>query len=929
MFDDVLTGRLRTLVLYGEAGIGKTRLVAEAVASARRQGFTTLLGAAEPAERGRPFGAISHVLRSAAGGDPSGGAGPADGALSRLLAELEPPGRGDDWADPMRYVGFTLTDTITEQLEHAAATGPLLIALEDLHWADRPSTGVVAAIARQLADRAVALIVTLRGGDAPMHVNELLDRLTPASTQLLLRPLDDDSIAGLAGELAGGTPSPQLRQLLTGAGGNPFFATELVRALRDEGQLAVSGGVADSTSSAIPDGVRQTVLRRLRLLPQDTVELLELASILGQSFAMADLALLAQRSAVAVARDLAPALRSHTLRESGELLSFGHALTWEAVYHELPMTARRAVHRQAASLLADAGVPPIRVARHFVLGADVGDHEAVSWLRQAARASAPGSPVAAAELLGNALDLAGPEHPDRDSITAELAPLLVVTGRVTQAATLTGQALARRLDPRIEARLRVGLTHVLMRSGRVDDAREQVDRLLQRLPGQAGDLAAGAASYVQLASGDVDLADSLARRALAAAEQAGNDVVIATALMTLTWTEAASGRIAEAVETGQRAVAVTEGSRAPFSGFLFPHTPLGAALLQADRLADADRAFADGLVRADRTSAPGSIVYHHAGMAAAKFVAGDWDDALSEAEVAIELGTPTGTSWALLPSAIIARIAVARDDLTGAAAVLAEARSGTEAAHRTMMTDWLHSAQAVQLAAIGELGGALAAVEAAWRAAPGHDLVGGRVPLIDCVRLAMTGGRPELAREIAGHLDEVAGQDAGRHSGSLGAAALHCRGLAGEDSGALLAAVELLRGSPRRYQLAMACEDAAAALEPERTAEAKVLFADALAGYRELHARRDVARLAAAMRTRGVRLPVQRTRTRSDTELTRTERAVADLVAQGLSNPQIAQRLFISRHTAQTHLKHIFNKLRVTSRAELAAHITKQVVASR
>ena len=103
-----------------------------------------------------------------------------------------------------------------------------------------------------------------------------------------------------------------------------------------------------------------------------------------------------------------------------------------------------------------------------------------------------------------------------------------------------------------------------------------------------------------------------------AAERAGNDVVIATALMTLTWTEAASGRIAEAVETGQRAVAVTEGSRAPFSGFLFPHTPLGAALLQADRLADPDRAFADGPDRADPTSAPGSNVHHHAGLAATR-----------------------------------------------------------------------------------------------------------------------------------------------------------------------------------------------------------------------------------------------------------------------------------------------------------------------
>ena len=143
-------------------------------------------------------------------------------------------------------------------------------------------------------------------------------------------------------------------------GGNPFFATELIKTLADEGMLAVDGGVARSLAASVPRGLASTVSRRLRLLPRQTHELLKVASVLGQSFDIGELAVVSDRSAVGVCRLLAPALDAGTLRCAGSLVAFGHSLTWEVIYAELPESARRALHQHVATSLAAAGAPAVR-----------------------------------------------------------------------------------------------------------------------------------------------------------------------------------------------------------------------------------------------------------------------------------------------------------------------------------------------------------------------------------------------------------------------------------------------------------------------------------------------------------------------------------------------------------------------------------------
>jgi DNA-binding CsgD family transcriptional regulator/tetratricopeptide (TPR) repeat protein len=913
--DDVMFGRPRVLLIEGEPGIGKTRLVTEVVAMAQRRGCRAFFGSAEPAEQARPLSAIGHVLGTKTA---------AVAGLSQLLdaADGSAP-RG--WAGPSIDHGFRMADMIVELLEDLAGRGPVLVALEDLQWADRSSTRLLATVQRRLAGLPVALVATHRSGAMPHHATELVDRLAPQTRRVLLSPLATEAIALLAGEIAGGTPDPALRLQLAGVGGNPFFATELIKTLIDEGMLAVDDGVARSLATSVPRGLADTVARRLRLLPQQTYELLRVASVLGQSFAIGDLAVVSERSAVDVFRLLAPALDAGTLRGDGNLVAFGHALTWEVIYAELPESARRALHRHAATSLAAAGTPAVRVARHFERGADVGDAEAIDWLCRAARESAVGSAAVAADLFSSALRLCGNDSRQASVIIAELAPLRVVSGRLDEATALTDRALARPLHPKLEAKLRVGLTHVLMRAGRIDDAREQISKLIQVLPPDQAILVKGAGSYVQWASGDLELADRWASEALSAGECLGHDVVVATALMTLAWTKAARGHIEEAIAAGRRAVAVTDTTTVPFACFLFPHGPLGGVLLQADQFDEAENAFAEALRRADRTAAPGTVVYHHVGLAATKFLTGEWGDAVSEAEVALELAESTGTTWALLPSALLARIAVARGELSDAGQVLDAAASRPEAMHRNGTRHALHWARAVHLAAVGEPDHAVRAVRQAITEVPvPPDMLGNRIMPIDCVRLALAGNAPTLAGEVFDWLHATARQAA---VPSLTAADLHCQGLVDGDTDLLLAAVSLLADSRREYQLAMAREDAALAAIADRQDGARLMFQQSLAGYRALGATRDVARVAATMRAHGMRaIGGRRSACAAAKELTETEEKVATLVAQGLSNPQIAERLFISRHTAETHLKHIFRKLGLSSRAELAARVATNSV---
>jgi DNA-binding CsgD family transcriptional regulator len=194
----------------------------------------------------------------------------------------------------------------------------------------------------------------------------------------------------------------------------------------------------------------------------------------------------------------------------------------------------------------------------------------------------------------------------------------------------------------------------------------------------------------------------------------------------------------------------------------------------------------------------------------------------------------------------------------------------------------------------------------------------------DLVRLALASGDMGRARDASAAVTEVAARN---EVPWMTGAALRCRGLIEDDAEILQAAAGACAGGSRPLGLALACEDAGAAFARQgRLDRARPLLDQALGIYERLGAARDLARAEATLREAGIRRGRRGTRGRPQigwASLTPAEHAVAGLVAEGLSNPQIGERLYISRRTVQTHLAHMFAKLDIATRAQLAVDVTR------
>lgn len=280
----------------------------------------------------------------------------------------------------------------------------------------------------------------------------------------------------------------------------------------------------------------------------------------------------------------------------------------------------------------------------------------------------------------------------------------------------------------------------------------------------------------------------------------------------------------------------------------------------------------------------------------------------------------------ILARIVMALISFHRDDLNQAAAVEAAYRELAGRDFPCHYASWAAWPHALLQEASGETAQALKTMTAPWEKSA-HLAISVEHPVVgaDLVRLAIAEGDIGLARQVAAAVGDVASRN---DLAWLRGAALRCQGLAENDAHALAAAADAYAGASRPLELALASEDAAAAFvrpgDPER---ARPLLEQAIAIYERLDAARDLARADAILRRAGVQRGVRGPRNRPQfgwQSLTPTERTVVALVADGLSNPQIGERLFISRRTVQTHLAHVFAKLGISSRAQLAAEVARR-----
>lgn len=313
-----------------------------------------------------------------------------------------------------------------------------------------------------------------------------------------------------------------------------------------------------------------------------------------------------------------------------------------------------------------------------------------------------------------------------------------------------------------------------------------------------------------------------------------------------------------------------------------------------------------------------------------RFTVGEWDEAVSEVEASVELAREGGETYNLIVSrGVLALIFFHRNDLARAeqtAEVAVRQLAATGARYRAQ---WAMCAQALVLKAQGKIAEAYATLSESWDLCADLGLaLEYRVLGPELVRRALAVGDRERAGAVSAAVAQLA---AGNNLPSLTGAALRCQGLVDGDPEILSAAVDAYACSARLLERAQACEDAGAAFARQRRVDrARPLLRDALEAYERLDAARDVARTEAGLRAAGIRpgRRGQRSRPRDGwPSLTPTEQTVAQLVAEGLSNPQIGARLFVSRRTVQTHLWHVFAKLDVSSRAQLAAEVMRRSAA--
>lgn len=376
---EMLEGRGRLVLIGGEAGIGKTALVQSLAQEAEEEGARVLTSACYDLMVTPPYGPWLELF-------------------SRFDEEDRPPLPVD--ADHHGAHRAASQDALFEEaydsLVGAASQKPLVVVLEDLHWTDAASLEFLRYVARQLADLPLLVVVTYR--DTELDRQHPLHQLMPVlvreahATRIHLRPLPEDAVKALVNDyyghgLSATDESRVVRYIQERAEGNPFFIGELLRTLEDKGYIAPAADgwdVADDLGQIpVPSLVRQVIEGRLARIDDESRRLLAIASVIGQDISLD----VWQAASAATEDDLSAAITSatdlHLLEEAAgpAPLRFTHALIREALYYELGLPQRRALHQQVGEALASLPSPePDAVAYHF---REAGHDQAPRWLMAA------------------------------------------------------------------------------------------------------------------------------------------------------------------------------------------------------------------------------------------------------------------------------------------------------------------------------------------------------------------------------------------------------------------------------------------------------------------------------------------------------------------------------------------------------------------
>ncbi len=919
--------------IAGEPGIGKSRLLAELCRRGEDRGYLVLEGRAAEFERDIPFGLIVDALNDYLGSlEPTVFRALGDDALRELASVFPSLPRPDVVLDgperrPDRY---RVHYAVRAALEELAARKPVVLAFDDVHWADAASLEVLTHLLRRFRG-SMLIAVGCRHLPARLLAAFEASARSGASTWLELAPLT----RAQAEQLMGRHVDDRTRaRVFEESGGNPFYIEQLARA----GDIApVRASVGGGPAGAVPRTVIAAIRRELVAVSAAGRVALAAAAVAGESFEPELVAAIAEFQADETLAALDELLRYDLIRpaDAPRRFRFRHPIVRRAVYDRMPRGWRLGAHARAAAALAAAHAPAGVRAHHVESSAVVGDEEAIAVLVQAGRDTARRAPEAAGRWLLAAAHLLGDDESDqrRLSLLLEAARALISAGCYDEALQVLAQA-DRLLPPSETERAQVVAQIVFARrmSGRPLDSRALVLRALDSL---RPDSSAALALTLELAldhywRGEFEQMQRIADKVLGHARDRPEQ------LLMLSWAAALCSIANSSLDRPAAGLQALNEAKAAFAEVsdeeLAERLDVAGYVAQAasvlEQTDDALECARRGLRVAELTGQdpyiPGQLVLE----TNALFMKGRIAEAVAVAETATDAAVLTGNDqfavWALWADALVCSCAG-----DGARALASSREALARSAHVTetyfSSLSRLHLAGALHAA--GDPAGAraeLAAFEAGadrrlldLRGAHGWELLVG-------AQLAL--GELEAAAETAATAEQRA------RSSSLPlrtATALCARAAVMLALGDPAAAVDLAReaqvlaqagGNPLIVARARALIGAGLGRRTD-SERAIVELESAERTFASLGAMREADATAQELRRLGRRGP---RRSRGATHgsmagaLSAREREVAELVAAGKRNREVAATLFLSEKTVESHLARIYDKLGVRSRAALA-----------
>jgi DNA-binding CsgD family transcriptional regulator/tetratricopeptide (TPR) repeat protein len=868
------TGRGAVVSVIGRAGMGKTTVLSELRAVAADKGFTVVSVGSDEDLRPEAFASLLVGGRSAGSG--------CEGAFGAML-------------------------------DGHLARGPVLVTADGLQWCHAVAARTLNALAAQAAHRPLVCVVAERPDMDRPYLDQWRGHLRqrPDAVRVELPRMAEPEVAALVEDVLGVPPDTSLTMLVGCAGGIPATVVELLGVVADEGVKECQADFARiarllggerfepvlNGGAELPHRFSEVLHRSLGRLSEETRRVLDVASVLGRTFLPDDLARLLDQPLAALLPAFREAFAAEVLENAEQSMCFRNTLLWQALLQNIPDAVRGALHRQAAATIIARGGSPVDSACHVARGAFHGDEAAIRLLRDAAEQALRPAPRTAAELALRGLELLPPGHEACLPLTEIAVEACARSGPVSRAVQLAEDALTGALPETAKTALRYWLSTALTLGGRHRDAGRVAESVLSN-PQAPAELRHNLALNRELVT-------VLRRDQPPPERQSGLPVLSAMR----SWRE---GRLTEALTLCRKAVADDHGGPV-ISWICHPLIGLAEVLTCLEYYDEALAVIDEAAEHVDHAlSAVPRIL-----RARVELAVGRTSNAVPEAMAGLRIAHDTGTHLYLHEALYVLTTATLRTGAgrpRGEDPLVAWARAESSAV-RSLPLVW---AEARLAEAHGDPGPARALLhEVALCEQQRRELFTGAAGAAAwTVRTALAEDRADWATAAVATAERLAA--ANPEVRTVAAAAAHARGLLDRDRAALAAASAF----PGPWERASAAEDLGRVLlDADRESAVRHLEQSA-ALYQEILADPDATRVRSVLRAAGVVRRHWRQRGAGESTgadaLTDTERKVADLVASGLTNRQVARRMFISHHTVAFHLRKVFRKLEVTSRVELA-----------